>query len=113
MITMINSCVVLIRKPCGHEHALLGVRASWAMLAAGLEVTVLIMGQGIFSVFGENGYLSDLYVRFLEQGGLVYAVLEDLEEAGMDVKSLPFDIAVIPASEVPPLVQKTTSVMTF
>ena len=110
---MISSCVVLIRKPCGHEHALLGMRAAWAMLAAGLEATVLVMGEGVYSIFGKDGYLSDVYQRFLEQGGPVYAVREDLENAGLDEASLPPGVAAIPVAEVPPLVQKAAAVMTF
>jgi len=110
---MINSSVVLIRKACGHEYALLGMRAAWAMLAAGLEAKVLLMGEGVYSVLGKGGYLNELCARFLEQGGAIYAVREDLANAGLDEKSLPPGMSVIPASKLPQLAQEADSIMTF
>ncbi len=110
---MIDSCVVLIRKASGHEHSLLGMRAAWSMFAADLEVTVLLMDEGVYSVFGRNTYLNELYTRFLGQGGRVRAVREDLDSRGLDEKSLPPGVAVIPVSEVAPLVREAASTMVF
>lgn len=111
---MLDSCSIIIRKPFGNEAATLGIRAAWAMLSnASLEIKIVLMGDGVYSVLGKSGYVKDMFKRFLSEDGEVYAIKEDLVERFVDEDSLPEGVQVIPASEISELVNDTNSVMTF
>lgn len=111
---MISSCSVIIRKPMGAEAATLGVRAAWAMFTnASLDVSIILMGDGVYSALGKDGYIKQMYERFIGQDGNVYAVQEDLQARGVDAKTLPQGVSVIPASQVSGLVEDSDSIMTF
>lgn len=111
---MISSCSVIIRKPLGQESATLGIRAAWAMLTnASLDITVLLMGDGVYSVLGKSGYIKQMFTRFLGEEGKVCAVKEDLEARGLSVSDLPDGVEEIAASEVFDLLDESDSVMTF
>lgn len=111
---MLDSCSVIIRKPLGHEYATLGVRAAWAMLTNGsLEVKIILMGDGVYSLLAKDGYVKDMFKRFMGEDGEVYAVKEDLAERGLDEDALPEGIELIEASAVSEIVLDTDSVMTF
>ena len=111
---MISSCAVIIRKPYAQEEATLGIRAAWAMHSAGgVDVTLILMGDGVFSVLGKSGYIPSLYEQFISQDGAVYAVKEDLASRNVDEALLPSNIAVLPAAEVSALVQDLDAIMSF
>ena len=111
---MITSCSVIIRKGLGQEPATLGVRAAWAMLSnADIEVKIILLGDGVYSVLGKSGYLKKMFERFLGEEGEAYAIREDLEARGLDEDSLPSGTTVIAAAEVSEIIGGTDSVMTF
>lgn len=111
---MISSCSVIIRKSLGQEPATLGIRAAWAMLSnADIEVKIILMGDGVYSVLGKSGYMKRLYERFLGEEGEAYAIKEDLEARGLDADALPAGTSVVAASEISALIGDTDSVMTF
>ncbi len=111
---MISSCSIIVRKPLGQEAATLGIRAAWAMMAnSGMDVSVILMGDGIYSVLGKSGYIRDLYRKFLDENGAVYAVTEDMEARGIEAGQLPEGIEPLAASGVYGIVEATDSVMTF
>jgi sulfur relay protein TusB/DsrH len=111
---MISSCSIIIRKPLGQEPAVLGVRAAWAMLTnGGIDVRIILLGEGVYSLLGKTGYLRSMYERFLGEEGEVFAAREDLEARGIDPKDLPAGVEVVPSAELADIVDKTRSVMTF
>ena len=111
---MLDSCSIIIRKPLGHEYATLGIRAAWAMMAnASLEIKVVLLGDGVYSLLAKDGYVKDMFERFIEEEGEVYAVKEDLAERGLDEDSLPDGVEIVEADELSELVLETDSVMTF
>ncbi len=111
---MISSCSVIVRKPLGQEPSTLGIRAAWAMMAnSGIEVSVILMGDGIYSVLGKSGYIRDLYRKFLDENGTVYAVTEDMEARGIEADQLPEGIEPLAAADVYGIVDDTDSIMTF
>lgn len=111
---MLDSCSIIIRKPLGHEYAALGIRAAWAMLTnAGLEIKVILLGDGVYSALAKDGYVKDMFERFMGEDGAVYAVKEDLTERGLAKDNLPGGIEVIAALEVSEIVMDTDAIMTF
>lgn len=111
---MLGSCSIIIRKAPGREEATLGVRAAWAMLTnAGLEVSLVFMGDGVYSAFAGPGYLRGLLERFCAESDTAFVVREDLEERGLDVASLPEGVRLTSAAEVGDMVQDTESILTF
>ena len=111
---MISSCSIIIRKPFGQEPATLGIRAAWAMLTnGGLEIKIILLGDGIYSVLGKTGYVKSMYERFLGEEGEVYAVQEDLEARGIDEDDLPDGVEVVASAKIAGIVGDTDSVMTF
>ena len=111
---MLDSCSIIIRKPLGHEYATLGIRAAWAMLTnASLDIKVLVMGDGVYSLLAKTGYVKDMFERFIAEEGEVYAIKEDLAARGLDEGSLPDGVELIDAGDVSELVMNTDSVMTF
>lgn len=111
---MLDSCSVIIRKALGSEQAVLGVRAAWAMMGnGGLEVKVLLMGEGVYSALGRGGYVRGMFERFIAEDGKVYAISEDLAERGISEGSLPSGVELVPAAEVSELVLDSGAVMTF
>ena len=111
---MLDTCSIIIRKPLGNEQATLGIRAAFAMQTnAGLPVKVVLMGDGLYSVLSSQGYVKELFGRFMGEDGEVYAILEDMAERGLSEDQMPDGIMYIAASEVSELVLETDSVMTF
>lgn len=111
---MISSCSILIRKGPAQEPAVLGVRAAWAMFGSGgIDVKIILMADGIYSVLGRNDYLATMYARFIGEVGKVYAVEEDMNARGIKPASLPEGIVVTPAAGVAALIDDADSVMTF
>ena len=111
---MISSCAVIIRKPYAREEATLGIRAAWAMHSAGgVEVTLILMGDGVFSLLGKSGYIPNLYEQFMADEGAVYAIQEDLAVRSVDEAALPKSVTVLPASGVSALVRDVDAVMSF
>lgn len=111
---MLDSCTIVIRKPLGHEYAVLGVRAAWAMLSnGGLEIRIVLLGDGVYSGLAKEGYIKNMLERFIEEDGAVYAVEEDLAERGLDAANLPQGVQVIASADVSELALDADSVMTF
>ena len=111
---MISSCSIIIRKPFGQEPATLGIRAAWAMLTnGGIDIKIILMGDGIYSVLGQSGYVKSMYERFLGEDGEVYAVKEDLEARGIDRNDLPDGVEVVPSAKIAGIVDDGDSIMTF
>ena len=111
---MLSSCTILIRKGFGIEPSTLAVRAAWAMMTnGGLDIKVIVMGDGIYSLLGKSGYIKDMYARFLVEEGELYIVKEDLEARGIAESQLPDGAEVVPASSIYDLIDETESVMTF
>lgn len=111
---MLDSCSIIIRKPLGHEYATLGVRAAWAMLTnASLEIKIILLGDGVYAALAKEGYVKDMFERFMAEDGAIYAVKEDLAERGLDEDNLPEGVELVAASEVSEIVLDTDSVMTF
>ncbi|MDL2267269.1 DsrE family protein [Desulfovibrio sp. OttesenSCG-928-G15] len=110
---MISSCTVLIRKPLGKEEATLGIRSAWAMFSsAGMDVKIILLGDGIYSVLGKSGYVKNLFARFLGEEGEIHAVKEDMEQRGIEESMLPDGITVTPAADIPEVLGEG-SVLTF
>lgn len=111
---MIGSCSIIIRKPYGAEGATLGIRAAWAMFTnASIDIKLLLMGDGVYSVLGKEGYVKNLYARFIGEGGEVYALKEDMEARGVEENMLPEGTKIVEASDVFDLIDETESVLTF
>lgn len=111
---MISSCAVIIRKPYAREEVTLGIRAAWAMHSAGgVDVTVILMGDGVFGILGKVGYVPGLFGQFMEQEGPVYAVREDMAARSVDEARLPPGVTALPASGVAALVAEVDAIMTF
>lgn len=111
---MISSCSILVRKSFGQEPATLGIRAAWAMLTnGGIDIKIILMGDGIYSLLGKTGYIKAMYDRFLGEEGEVYAIKEDLEARGIDASTLPKGIEVVEKSAVADLIDDTDSIMSF
>lgn len=111
---MLDSCSIIIRKPLGHEYATLGIRAAWAMLTGGgLEIKIILLGDGVYSVLAKEGYVKDMFERFMAEDGEVYAVKQDLAERGLYEASLPDGIELVEAAAVSEIILDTDSVMTF
>lgn len=111
---MLGSCSIIIRKPLGSEPATLGIRAAWAMFTnASIEIKLLLMGDGVYSVLGKSGYVPGLFSRFISEGGEVYAIKEELEAKDIGQDMLPEGVQVVAADDVNDLIEETESVMTF
>ena len=97
-----------------NEVATLGIRAAWAMFTnANIEVKLILMSDGVYSILGKAGYVSNLFKRFLKEGGEVYALREDLDARGIDDASLPEGVTILEGDKVFDLLEETESVMTF
>lgn len=111
---MISSASIIIRKPYGQEPATLGIRAAWAMLTnGGIDIKIILMGEGVYAVLGKTGYIKTMFERFIGEEGEVYAVKEDLEERGISTSDLLDGIEVVERSAVAGLIEDTESVVTF
>ena len=111
---MLSSCGIIIRKPLGNEAATLGIRAAWAMFTnASIEIKLILMSDGVYSILGKTGYVKNLFEKFLNEGGEIYAVREDLEARGINPAQLPGDVNVVAGEEIYDLLEDTESVMTF
>lgn len=108
---MLGSCSILIRKAPAQEEAILGFRAAWAMFSnANLDMKIFLMGDGVYSAF-LKGYAHSLLQRFIEADGEAYAIEEDVKARG--IESMPEGVRVIPAADVPGLLEDTESIMSF
>lgn len=111
---MIGSCSIIIRKPLANEAATLGIRAAWAMFTnASIEIKLILMADGVYSILGKAGYAKKLFARFLDEGGEVYAIQEDLEARGINSALLPEGVTILEGDKVFALLEETESVMTF
>lgn len=111
---MISSCSIIVRKPLGIEESTLAIRAGWAMMNnGGIEIKMIIMGDGLYSLLGTKGYIKDMYARFLGEDAEVYLIEEDMEARGLTEDMFPDGCEVISQSEVADLIDETESVMTF
>ncbi len=111
---MISSCSIIVRKPLGIEPSTLAIRAGWAMLTnGGLDIKMIVMGDGLYSLLGKTGYIKDMYVRYLGEDGEVYLVEEDMKERGLTEDMFPDGVEVISQDEVAGIIDETDSVMTF
>ncbi|WP_461208613.1 DsrE family protein [Desulfocurvus sp. DL9XJH121] len=112
---MISNVGIIITHPQGDERMALGVRTAFAAQAEGYETLLVFLGQGVFSLVGEqSGYLRDMIATFQANEGRVACLKHCLESRGIAPDAFSFDdVDVLDDGELAEALEDVESINTF
>lgn len=101
--------ITISQAPFGHENAFAGLYVGSASLSKGLEVVVLLLGDGVYNARkGQVDTLKNIYMPpteaqvqdILDMGGRVIAEREALWERGIEFPELLEGVEVMESSKM-------------
>ena len=110
---MIGNLCVIIRRPCGEEVSTSGIRTAWAIHAASLEASILLIEDGVYNGLDNAGYNTALLKDFIGQNGRVYCHRKDLLQRGLSEEDILSGIDLVEAESVAEVVGESDATVTF
>ncbi|MEW6664214.1 MAG: DsrE family protein [Thermodesulfobacteriota bacterium] len=110
---MIGNLCVMIRRPCGEEVSMCGIRTAWATHTAGLDASILLVEDGVYNGLDHPGYNAALLKQFIDQNGRVLCYRKDLLERGLSEKDILGGIDMVEAESVAEIVAESEATLTF